>query len=158
MQIADRDISALEAVIDVLLCCDIANEDPYSLCMHNYLQILQPLQLALEYTWDLYSRHTAMHGTTARCLTAASAFKGALQRYAKAAQAEIKHVAVTQISHAGSSQSEQLRAQLRPLKKVHEAMRATLKVLHNSGLVSQCISTSTSQLLTDTSVAGGSAA
>ena len=158
MQIADRDISALEAVIDVLLSCDIANEDPYSLCMHNYLQILQPLQLALEYTWDLYSRHTAMHGTTARCLTAASAFKGALQRYAKAAQAEIEHLAVTQISHAGSSQSEQLRAQLRPLKKVHDAMRATLKVLHNSGLVSQCISTSTSQLLPYTSVAGGSAA
>ena len=134
MQVADHDISALEAVIDVLLSCDIANEDPYSLCMHNYLQILQPLQLALEYTWDLYSRHTAMREPTARCLTAASAFKGALQRYAKAA--EIEHVAVTQISHAGSSQSGQLRAQLRPLKKVHDAMRATLKVLHSSELIS----------------------
>lgn len=116
-------------MIDVLLSCDIANEDPYSLCMHNYLQILQPLQLALEYTWDLYSRHTAMRGTTARCLTAASAFKAVLQRYAEAAQAEIEDAAVTQISHAGS-QSEQLRAQLRPLKKLHDAMRATLKVLH----------------------------
>jgi len=115
VQVADCDISALEAVIDVLLSCDIANEDAYSLCMHNYL-----------------SQNTAMHGTTARCLTAASAFKGALQRYAKAAQAEIEHVAVTQISNAGISQSEQLRAQLRPLKKLHDAMRATLKVLHNS--------------------------
>ncbi len=139
MQVADRDMSALEAVIDVLLSCDIANEDPYSLCMHNYLQILQPLQLALEYTWDLYSRNTAMRGTTARCLTAATAFKAALQRYAKAAQAEVEHVAVTQISHAGSSQSEQLRAQLRPLKKLHDAMRATLKVLHSSELISQLV-------------------
>ncbi len=137
MQVAHHDISALEAVIDVLLSCDIANEDPYSLCMHNYLQILQPLQLALQYTWDLYSRNIAMHGTTARCLTAASAFKSALQQYAKAAQAEMEHVAVTQISHAGNSQSEQLRAQLRPLKKLHDAMRATLKVLHSSELISQ---------------------
>ncbi|KAL0032997.1 hypothetical protein WJX77_009924 [Trebouxia sp. C0004] len=125
--VADHDISALEAVIDVLLSCDIANEDPYSLCMHNYLQILQPLQLALEYTWDLYSRNTAMHRTTTRCLTAATAFKAALQQYAKAAQAEIDHVAETQMSHAGRPQCEHMRAQLRPLKKLHDAMRAALK-------------------------------
>ncbi|DBB01692.1 TPA: hypothetical protein ACH3X1_000320 [Trebouxia sp. C0004] len=68
-----------------------------------------------------------MHRTTTRCLTAATAFKAALQQYAKAAQAEIDHVAETQMSHAGRPQCEHMRAQLRPLKKLHDAMRAALK-------------------------------
>ena len=128
MQVADNDIPVLEDVIDALLACNIVAEDPYSLCMHDYLQILQPLQLALEYTWALYSKRSGMHGTTARCLTAASAFRNALQRYSMAAHGDSEKLSQSQISSDTSLRSEQLRAQLRPLKKLHEAMRAILKV------------------------------
>ncbi len=69
-----------------------------------------------------------MHGTTARCLTAASAFRNALQRYSMAAHGDSEKLSQSQISSDTSLRSEQLRAQLRPLKKLHEAMRAILKV------------------------------
>lgn len=70
-----------------------------------------------------------MHGSTARCLTAACAFKSALQRYARAAQTETEELTAAEASTGGTSQSEQMRAQLKPLKKLHDAMRATLKVV-----------------------------
>lgn len=70
-----------------------------------------------------------MHGSTARCLTAACAFKSALQRYARAAQTETEQLTAAEASIGGISQSEQMRAQLKPLKKLHDAVRATLKVL-----------------------------
>ena len=127
MQIAHNDTQAVEDVIDNLLAVDIAAEDPYSLCVHDYLAVLQPLQLALEYKWALYSQSKATHGTAARCLTAASAFRFALQRYAKAAQAEEQQL--SQDIGASTTQSEQLRSQLRPLKKLHASTRAELKVV-----------------------------
>ena len=116
---------AVEDVVDDLLQCNLATADPYSLCMHEYLAVLQPLQLALEYTWALYSRHEAMQATAATCLTAASAFRSALSCYAKAAQAELQQASQESPSRR---RSEQLRRQLGPLKKVHAAARAALKV------------------------------
>ena len=131
LQVAGSDIPAIEDLIDDLLACNLATADPYSLCMHDYLAVLQPLQLALEYTWALYSRHEAMQGTAATCLTAASAFRSALHCYAKAAQAELQQP--SQDSLPGNRWSEQLRRQLRPLKKVHAAARAALKVYPSLG-------------------------
>lgn len=132
---ADNDIHAIEDLVDGLLACNIAAADPYSQCMHDYLAVLQPLQLALEYTWALYSRHEAVQGTAATCLTAATAFRSALHSYAKAAQAEVQLMQncsssrpAPQDSRAGSRQSEQIRRQLRPVKKAHAAARAALKV------------------------------
>ena len=123
----DNDIQAIENVIDDLLAIENAAEDPYSLCIHDYLAVLQPLQLALEYTWALYSQSKATQDVAARCLTAASSFRSALQRYAKAAQAEEQQL--SQDTHASVTQSEQLRSQLRPLKKLHAATRVELKVV-----------------------------
>ena len=126
LQVADNDIHGIEEMVDDLLNCNLAAADPYSLCMHDYIAVLQPLQLALEYTWALYSRHQAMQGTAVICLTAASAFRSALQRYAKAAQTELQEP--SQDSSPSSRRSEQLRRQLRPLKRAHGAARVTLKV------------------------------
>lgn len=137
---AGNDILAIEDLADDLLACTLATADPYSLCIHDYLAVLQPLQLALEYTWALYSRHEAMQGTAATCLTAASAFRSALHCYAKAAQAELQQP--SQDSPPGNRRSEQLRRQLRPLKKVHAAARAALKVYPSLG----CHSWMTSKL------------
>lgn len=125
LQEADSDICAIEDIVDDLLACNLAATDPCSLCIHDYLAVLQPLQLALEYTWALYSRCQAMQGTAASCLKAASAFRSALHSYAEAAQAELQQPLQSPPSRR---QSEQLRRQLRPLKKIHAAARAALKV------------------------------
>ena len=123
---ACSNVHAIEDFVDDLLACNLATADPDSLCMHDYLAVLQPLQLAIEYTWALYNRNEAMQGTAAVCLMTASAFRSALHCYAKAAQAELQQA--SQDSPASSRRSEQLRMQLRPLKKVHAAARAALKV------------------------------
>lgn len=135
LQVADNDIHAIEDLVDGLLACNMAAADPYSQCMHEYLAVVQPLQLALEYTWALYSRHEAVQGTEATCLSAATAFRSALHSYTKAAQAEVQLMQncsssrpAPQDSIPGSKRSEQLRRQLRPLKKAHAAARAALKV------------------------------
>lgn len=134
MQVTDNNYKPLEDVIDALLSYNVEAEDPCSFSMHNYLQILQPLQLAVEYTWSVYSRKTALHSITARCLTAASAFQRALQQHAAAALAETEHFTQTQISSPSTSMSEQIRVQLQPLKEAYDAMRAALKVFCRTSL------------------------
>ena len=113
----------------MLFSCKITAEDPYSLCLRDYLQTLQPLQLALEYTWALFIKQTTLLDSTAGCLTSANAFKIALQQYAKAAHAEVEQLSQMSMNSQRPLQSEQMRAQLKPLKLRHSSMRSILKVI-----------------------------
>lgn len=132
-QVATHDVQKMEDVIDALLAYDIdallaydiSLVDPCSMSINSYLQLLQPLQLVLEYTWFLYSRDCRQQGATAKCLTAANAFSNALKRYSRAALTELgSGICVNGML----LQSEQLRAQLKPLKKLHDATRASMQV------------------------------
>ena len=128
VQVAKLDVQQLEETVDALLCCDIAAIDPCSLCTNSYLQLMQPLQLTLEYAWHLYSRDSRQQAVTATCLTAANAFCGALKRYCTAAQSELLSPQECQ----SQLRSEVLRTQLKPLKKLHDSTKARLKVCHHS--------------------------
>ena len=137
-QMAECDVQDLEEVVDDLLACNIVAEDVFSLCMHDCLDLLQPLQLAIQYTWALYSKKEAMHESTSHCGAAASAFRSALQLYAQAAQAEVQ--IRSQNGHASTCESEQLRSQLRPLKKLYTAAKAELEVRPHTWLTWQACS------------------
>ena len=139
LQADPQHVQQLEDVIDTLLSYDVTAINPCSMSVNSYLQLLQPLQLALQYTWFLYSRDSRQQGMTAGCLTAANAFSGGLRRYLKAAQSDLSAL------HKDSGaqlRSEALRAQLKPLKKLHAASRASMKV-HIAAVASQVFAAST---------------
>ena len=53
MQAASGDGVLVERCIDALLSGNIAAEDTARLALQNYLQLMQLLQLSLQYVWGL---------------------------------------------------------------------------------------------------------